>query len=92
MSKSVLWSQATLEGAKLSKEEMDAVLAASNRGFSVLKSILESKLAQCHKARSDVGGYDSPSWAYKQADLNGEERSLRMILDLLGPVCYNKPT
>ena len=30
-----------------------------------------------------IQDYDSPSWSHKQADINGQLRSLRYVLDLL---------
>lgn len=42
------------------------------------------------KERSLVSGagladYDCPSWAHKQADVNGQLRSLRYVIELLTP-------
>lgn len=92
MSKSSLWSTARIPGTEMSKEEVEACLRSSDRGFALLRSLLEDKLKVCNKMRSERDGYDSPSWAYKQADFNGEERALRSVLDILKPLCYNSTT
>lgn len=92
MSKSSLWSTAKVPGVELSKEEREACLRSSDKGFALLRSLVEDKLKACQKLRSERDGYDSPSWAYKQADYNGEERALRSVLDILNPVCYNSHT
>lgn len=92
MSKSSLWATAKIPGIELSKEELEACLRSSDKGFALLASLLEDKLRACNKLRSERDGYDSPSWAYKQADFNGEERALRSVLDILKPLCYNSHT
>jgi hypothetical protein len=32
---------------------------------------------------SDVSDYDSPSWAYRAADINGQKRALRRVISLI---------
>lgn len=91
MKKSVLWST-KVPGMELTKEELEAVLRSSNKGMAILKKILEDRLDATAKERSSKQGYDSPAWAYHQADLNGQERTLRMILDIIQDVCYTPHT
>lgn len=92
MSKSIQWTKAKVKGLELTPEERAAVLVASSKGFALLSAIIKDKLEAVQKERVSKDGYASPSWALYQADLNGEERAYRALLDILGPVCYNTPT
>lgn len=47
-----------------------------------LKEILEAELASSETLR--LKDYDSPNWAFKQADTNGYQRALRKIITLIG--------
>lgn len=90
--KSLRWTQIELPGHSLTEAERGAVLASSAKGFALLREILKADLEACHKDRSSREGYDNPAWAFAQADLNGVERTIRKMLDLLEPVCYNVTT
>lgn len=48
-----------------------------------LKDILRQRLDQ---ATNEKEPYDSPAWAYKQADINGRRTELKTILDLLDTI------
>lgn len=48
-----------------------------------LAEILSEKYATADKARLIKDAYDSPNWAYKQADVVGYHRALSEILSLL---------
>lgn len=64
------------------KEEKDKarqVLFSNKDGFDRLKEILEPML----KEALPTADYDSPSWAYKQADRIGYNRALTTVLDLI---------
>lgn len=64
------------------KEDKDKVkqLILSNRESLLrLETILESLLKET-PATTD---YDSPSWAYKQADRLGYNRALNQVLDII---------
>lgn len=64
------------------KEEKGKVrqsLMASRHTLEALEGILESMLKET-PASTD---YDSPSWAYKQADRLGHNRALNQVLDLI---------
>ena len=52
----------------------------------ILKSILEDKLDQLETEHTKKAKYDSPSWAYIQADYVGAKRSLQEIIQLLTSV------
>lgn len=92
MSKSIKWSHAKVKGLELTPDERAAVLVASSKGFALFAALIKDKLEAVQKERVSKEGYDSPSWALYQADLNGEERAYRQLLDILVPVCYNTPT
>ena len=46
-----------------------------------LKEIIDEGIRELEATRSD--DYESASWAYKQADMNGARRTLRKIKDLI---------
>lgn len=72
---------AWFKGCK-TKEEKDKVrqIIMSNRdGLERLQEILEPML----KETIPTVDYDSPSWAYKQADRNGYNRALTTVLELI---------
>lgn len=45
--------------------------------------ILERKMRESWVASIDEKGYDTPNWAYKQADARGYERAMREIMSLI---------
>ena len=49
----------------------------------VLKRALQEKIDASNKASRKEEGYDSPNWAFKQADSRGYERALEEILSFL---------
>ena len=64
------------------KEDKDRVrqtLLSNRESLLRLESILESML----KETPSQTDYDSPSWAYKQADRIGYNRALNQVLDLI---------
>jgi hypothetical protein len=64
------------------KEDKDALRQSiiSNRAsLEALEGILESML----KEAPATDDYESPSWAYKQADRIGYNRALNQVLDLI---------
>ncbi len=48
-----------------------------------LSQLIEDRIAASHKASILKDGYDSPNWAFKQADQVGFERALREVLSLI---------
>ena len=50
---------------------------------SRLKHLLENKISTKRKARTKEGGYESPSWAFQQADGVGYERALDEVIALI---------
>jgi hypothetical protein len=61
------------------KEELTANLWANGPAIDQLREIIRKK----EKPISLSQDYSNPSWAYKQADVNGYNRALKEISDLL---------
>lgn len=64
------------------KEDKDSVrqtILSNRESLLRLESILESML----KETPTSADYDSPSWAYKQADRIGYNRALNQVLDII---------
>lgn len=64
------------------KEEKDKVrqtILSNRQSLDRLKEILEPML----KETAPTADYDSPSWAYKQADRIGYNRALTSVLDII---------
>jgi len=51
--------------------------------FMRLIEILKEKRASLLRGPSSLDEYDSPSWAHKQADINGQIRSINYVLELI---------
>jgi len=51
--------------------------------IAILKEILNKDLVQLEKEAMSDNRYDDQSWAYKQADYNGQKRTLTDILKLI---------
>jgi|TARA_R110000744_G_scaffold160193_1_gene276491 hypothetical protein len=64
---------------KKDKESVTQVLQSNRESLDRLKEILEPLL----KDSNPASDYDSPSWAYKQADRNGFNRAVTTVLDLI---------
>ena len=64
---------------KKEKEAVNQVLQSNRESLDRLKEILEPML----KDITPAADYDSPSWAYKQADRNGFNRAVTTVLDLI---------
>lgn len=64
---------------KKDKEAVGQVLHSNRESLDRLKEILEPML----KDTTPAADYDSPSWAYKQADRNGFNRAVTTVLDLI---------
>ncbi len=64
---------------KEDKEKVKQTLFSNRESLLRLESILESLL----KETPSSADYDSPSWAYKQADRIGYNRALNQVLDII---------
>lgn len=48
-----------------------------------LGEMLNDKINSSHRAGRAKESYDSPNWAYLQADARGYERALQEVIDLI---------
>jgi hypothetical protein len=65
------------------KKDLNSSLLASNFAFSQLAVLISDDIDSSVKANETKGGYESPNWAYAQADHIGELRAYRKILRLI---------
>ena len=73
-----------LKGLNVQKKEaMRLSFSASADLRERLKAIAEEKVAIIHKKRITDASYESPNWAFQQADLCGYERAMEEIISLL---------
>lgn len=63
------------------KADFESYLRNSTIAFDKLKEILEG--LDKDTLKTTKADYDSPSWAYRQADQNGYRRALRDVINLL---------
>tara|TARA_Y100001963_G_C6789717_1_gene454806 strand:- start:59 stop:313 length:255 start_codon:yes stop_codon:yes gene_type:complete len=62
------------------REKEKKIIENSNFLLDKLKEICYNKLTELENVnKSD---YDNPSWAYKQAHVNGEKQAYRSIIEL----------
>lgn len=64
---------------KADKEKVRQTILSNRQSLDRLKEILEPML----KETAPTTDYDSPSWAYKQADRIGYNRALTSVLDII---------
>lgn len=64
---------------KEEKEKVRQTILSNRQSLDRLKEILEPML----KETAPTADYDSPSWAYKQADRIGYNRALTSVLDII---------
>lgn len=64
---------------KEDKEKVRQTILSNRQSLDRLKEILEPML----KETTPTADYDSPSWAYKQADRIGYNRALTSVLDII---------
>ena len=68
---------------KEEQEDFKKLLRNSTITLGRLFDIIQKKRLEVQRAETKVDVYDSPNWAYKQADTNGCVRALRNLEDLL---------
>lgn len=61
------------------KDKVKNDLVRGIDAFERLQKVLEKKL----RDRVPADDYETPSWAFKQADRNGYERAIKEVLDLI---------
>jgi hypothetical protein len=59
------------------------VVASNYRSLEVLYGLLERRKEALTRALLDKKNYESPAWAYMQADLNGQIRQVTELMNLL---------
>ncbi len=64
---------------KEDKDKVKQTILSNRESLDRLKEILEPML----KDTPPTADYDSPSWAYKQADRIGFNRALNQVLELI---------
>ena len=64
---------------KEDKDSLRQTVLSNQQSLVLLESILESML----KETSTQADYDSPSWAFKQADKIGFNRAINQVLDII---------
>jgi len=65
------------------KEQFELVLRNSTHVLGRLKAILKEELIALEGKETSIADFDSPSWAFKQAYLNGDRARLKKVLNLL---------
>ncbi len=73
-----------LEDEDLIKEfEQSMRTESTKRVLTRLDELLTKKTSSAHKSQLNKDGYESPSWAYRQADLIGYERAMQEVRELI---------
>lgn len=65
------------------KESLEAGIRHSTLALGKLEEIIVSKLSDITSRECKTESYDKPSWAYYQADMNGQKKAYRELIDLL---------
>lgn len=65
------------------KDDRRKMVRSATPTLNVLKMIVERYLRDEEQKRLSKAAYESPSWAYLQADANGAVRILKLIQTLL---------
>jgi len=68
------------------KKDIVSNIRASQPFIKRAVEVIEDKLAVSEQLMTSRDSYDKASWPYFQADLLGEQRAYRKILDLLNNV------
>jgi hypothetical protein len=66
-----------------SKAKFEKKLLGSRAVLNRLKELLKESETDLNNYETTAKGYDSPSWAFKQADNNGFRRCLKFINKLI---------
>ena len=72
-----------VRGNKEHERQRIAEIQAARPALKVLKNILERKIEEAQRVAKTKDLYESPAWAYYQADNNGVVRAYTEILTLL---------
>lgn len=63
--------------------QLEQSIRASGETLRILRSIIDSKMAELDANEVSPSSYDNPSWAFKQAHGNGYRHGLTTIRKLL---------
>lgn len=74
------WLQDTTEDSKKDRRKL---IMTHKPVLDILKTIMEKKLEALTTAQVSKNLYDSPNWAYMQADYAGAARVYKEMIDLL---------
>jgi hypothetical protein len=77
---SLEWLKGIPEDKRASFEE---VLRNSSQALSRLYDMLSEREEELTRQESNIGDYDTPNWAVRQAHRNGERSQIRKLKDLL---------
>lgn len=77
----VEWFRGT--ATDVEKQERRELVKAARPTLEILRKALEARLAEREAKETSLKLYESPSWAYMQADLTGSKRELKELIDLL---------
>lgn len=65
------------------QEERKAMVRTAAPTLKVLRNIIKKRLTELESNKVNPANYDSPAWAYMQADINGSMRELTKLVELL---------
>lgn len=65
------------------KDNLEKTIRNSTTTLTRLLDVLEEKKSTINTIETSIKSYDDPSWAYKQAYLNGKRASLEEVINLL---------
>lgn len=69
------------EGVKgQEREDLKLFITNNKKVLDILVKMLYNMYREAEN--SSVSDYDSSSWAYRQADLNGEKRTLKKLISI----------
>lgn len=68
---------------KQEEKDLRASLLAAELAFKRLAKLLEDDMKSSESLQHSESLYESPSWAYQQADAIGQQRAFRKILRLI---------
>lgn len=71
----------TSDNAK--REERVNFLLSNSKGLELFKDLLDNRIKALEKEVYNKKNYENPSWAYFQADINGQLRQLTELSSLL---------
>lgn len=81
---SVLWTKHLQEPK--AKEDFEALLRNSTTIAQRLRQLIEEFETECQSKETSLSEYDTPSWSYKQAHMNGQRSAYTRIKNLLGEI------